>query len=378
MPDRLWFSRLGVVLACLTLFACASPRYPIAPGGPSPSPSSPRPYAPPPSQPARPPVMTPQASRLSDLPGWTTEDHAGAFLAFLSGCRVTRDPALYELCHQARALGPLDEDAARAFFETHFRPRAVEPEGVLTGYFVPEYEAREQRVPPFTAAVRPKPFDLPASNTALYADRAAIEAQDPAPGQALAWMRPEDLFFMQIQGSGVLDFPDGHRLKAGFAATNGQPFVPIAAPLRQRGALAASGTSGESIRAWLADHRGPEADAVMQLNPRYVFFVVSPDDGRDPVGTAGLPLAPGRAIAVDQGQHAMGGLYWIDADAPTLNGAAPVYRRLAMALDTGGAIKGPARADLYIGRGSAAGVEAGHIRHTLRLYELTPVVEPDR
>ena len=110
----------------------------------------------------------------------------------------------------------------------------------------------------------PSPPTCPRRRRA-YADRAAIEAQDPPPGQALAWMRPEDLFFMQIQGSGVLDLPDGRRLKASFAASNGQPFTPIAAPLRERGALAAAGSSGDGIRAWLADHRGPDADAVMQL-----------------------------------------------------------------------------------------------------------------
>ncbi len=125
----------------------------------------------------------------------------------------------------------------------------------------------------------------------------------------------------------------------------------------------------------LADHRGPEADAVMDLNRRYVFFQVAPDDGRQPVGTAGLMLTPGRSIAVDVSLHPLGGLYWIDADAPTLRGAATDYRRLAVALDTGGAIKGQVRADLYVGRGKAAGVEAGHIRHALRLYQLVPASE---
>ena len=111
----------------------------------------------------------------------------------------------------------------------------------------------------------------------------------------------------------------------------------------------------------------------MDLDRRYIFFNIAPDDGLNPVGTAGLPLPPGRAIAVDQGLHPLGGLYWIDADSPTLSGAAPDYQRLVVALDTGGAIKGSVRADLYIGRGDAAGVEAGHIRHALRLYQLVPV-----
>jgi membrane-bound lytic murein transglycosylase A len=369
MPDHLsWIRRFGVVAACLTLYACASPRYPIESARPLPPPS--RPYAPP--SPGRAEeTPTPALRRVADLPGWAEEDHAAAFQAFQAGCRVAADPALYELCRRARAMGRLDEDEARYFFESHFQPRSINGQGVLTGYFVPEYEAREEPTPPFTAAVRPKPADLPSANAGPYADRATIEAE--APEQALAWMRAEDLFFMQIQGSGVLDFPDGHRMKASFAASNGQPFVPIAAPLRARGALTTANSSGETIRSWLADHRGPDADAVMQLDPRYIFFNIAPDDGREPAGTAGLPLTPGRAIAVDQTQHPLGGLYWIDANAPLLNGAAPAYRRLAMALDTGGAIKGSVRADLYLGRGPAAGVEAGHIRHALRLYELVPL-----
>jgi membrane-bound lytic murein transglycosylase A len=367
MPEAIRrLQRLAGLLVCLTLAACVTPRYPV---GPPPAATPPRgPYAPPaPSVPQ--PTETPEYRRLSDLPGWTEEDHAAGFRAFQAGCRVTPDQALYDLCRRARAMGEVGEDQARAFLEAHFRPRAIPSEGVLTGYFVPEYEARESPYPPFTAPVLPKPTDLPPGG-APYLDRAAIEAEEPGP--VLAWMRPEDLFFMQIQGSGVIDFPDGRRMKASFAASNNQPFTPIAAPLRERGALTAANTSGPGIRAWLSDHRGPEADAVMRLNRRYVFFTLAPDDGLDPPGTAGLPLTPGRALAVDQSQHALGGLYWIDADAPVLHGAAPAYRRLAMALDTGGAIKGPARADLYLGRGDAAGVEAGHIRHTLRLYELVP------
>jgi membrane-bound lytic murein transglycosylase A len=114
----------------------------------------------------------------------------------------------------------------------------------------------------------------------------------------------------------------------------------------------------------------------MQLNPRYVFFSLAPDDGREPVGAAGVPLPAGRAIAVDPTRHAMGELFWLDAAAPTLAGAFPAYRRLALALDTGGAIKGPVRADLYMGLGPDAGAEAGRVRHVLRMYRLVPRVGP--
>jgi membrane-bound lytic murein transglycosylase A len=142
--------------------------------------------------------------------------------------------------------------------------------------------------------------------------------------------------------------------------------------MREQGLLGAD-TSAQAIRQWLSDHRGPDADAVMDLNPRYVFFRTAPDDGLDPAGAANVPLPAGRAVAVDLSRHGLGEPFWIDASAPTLPGVFPVYRRLVMALDTGGAIKGDVRADLYIGRGDAAGLEAGRIRHTLRMYRLTPV-----
>jgi len=203
----------------------------------------------------------------------------------------------------------------------------------------------------------------------LYPVRAEIEA---AGGEALAWLRPEDLFFLQIQGSGTLVFPDGSRRRAAYAADNGRPFVGIARVMRERGLLADNQTSGEAIRAWLAAHRGAQAQAVMNENPRYIFFGLQPDDGREPAGAAGVPLPPGRAIAVDPTQHAYGEVFWISAQAPALAGAFPTYRRVVGALDTGSAIRGPVRADLYLGRGGAAGAEAGRIRHELRLFRLVP------
>jgi membrane-bound lytic murein transglycosylase A len=228
--------------------------------------------------------------------------------------------------------------------------------------------------------VRPRPADLPAADVGAsggaqpWLDRAAIE--DTEENQPLAWMKPEDLFFLQIQGSGVLDFPDGRKLKAVYAANNGQPFAGLATPMRQQGLLAADNTSGEAIRGWLADHRGPDADAVMRLNPRYIFFTLQPWDGKEPAGAAGVTLTPGRALAVDPSRHDYGALYWIDGEAPSLSGAFPRYRRLAMALDTGSAIKGEVRADLYFGMGATAGAEAGRVKHRLKLYRLTPVLDP--
>ena len=283
-----------------------------------------------------------------------------------------------------------DDAQARRFFETSFQAEIIPGAGLLTAYFAPEYPARVASDPVFSAPLRPRPADLvlvdpgPDDPTARrrsrlslggslfpYPDRTAIELTPPV--RALAWMRPEDLFFLQIQGSGGVVLPDGRRLKAVYDSDNGQPFRPIAPAMVRQGLLAPAHASGEAIRAWLAAHRGPPAQAVMDLNPRYVFFSLVPDDGRDPVGAAGVRLTPGRAVAVDPTFATYGELYWIDAISPVLAGAAPTYRRLVMALDTGSAIRGPVRADLYLGRGERAGLEAGRVRHTLLLVRLVPL-----
>jgi membrane-bound lytic murein transglycosylase A len=364
-----------MLTACATGGALQAPP-PVAQNGPAPLPAPPVAT---PATPAPPEGVQPALS-WARLPGWDHEDHAAALDMFRASCGVEKDAAWREVCLRARDLGPQDEVIAKAFWETNFRVRPAGEDGLLTGYFAPEYPARASRGGAFTAPVRPRPADLPTADvgtnggTAPWLDRAAIQATDEV--QPLAWMKPEDLFFLQIQGSGVLDFPDGRKLRAVYAANNGQPFVGVATAMRQQGLLAADNTSGEAIRAWLADHRGPDADAIMQLNPRYIFFTLQPWDGREPSGAAGVTLTPGRALAVDPARHDYGALYWIDGEAPSLSGAFPVYRRLAMALDTGSAIKGDVRADLYLGTGAAAGVEAGRVKHRLKLYALTPVLDP--
>ena len=325
------------------------------------------------------------------LPGWDQEDALGALAGLRAGCRVAKVPDLATICQDLARQAPGDAAAARLFFETRFDIVPVETPGLLTGYFSPEYDARLIPDAEFSAPLRAKPADLivpnpaPGASTASvnaavgrlidgqlvpYPDRAEIEHLGL--GKPLMWLRPEDLFFLQVQGSGTAILPGGERRKLIYNGSNGRTFIGLGKIMRERALLADNATSAEEIRQWLVAHRGPEATALMQLNPRYVFFSVSADDGQEPIGSAGIPLPPGRAIAVDPGVTPMGGLYWIDAQAPVLSGAFPTYRRIVTALDTGGAIKGPARADLYLGKGPAAGLEAGRIRHTLKLYALKP------
>ena len=331
-------------------------------------------------------------SSLANLPGWVEEDHASALAAFQAGCVAAAGADMQAVCTRARALGRPDEITARVFLEANFRPVILSGPGLLTGYFAPEYPARSTPDGAFSSALRGKPADLVYAppgpgdppgrkplarqaaedgRTCPYPDRAGIELT-PAT-DALAYLRPEDLFFLQIQGSGVLVFSDGRRLKASYAADNGRPFVPIASAMIRRGELERDRASASGIRTWLREHAGPQAQSVMDLNPRYVFFSLAVDDGREPQGAAGLPLTAGRAVAVDPAWHAYGEPYWIDAAAPTLAGAVRSYRRLVMALDTGSAIRGDVRADLYLGRGEAAGMEAGRVRHTLLMVKLVPI-----
>ena len=389
-------------------------------------------------------IPTKWTGKVSDLNGWSAEDHLAAFVAFRAGCKVVKDAALHGVCVAAGVERVVDDGDAKRFFEQHFRVETLPGEGVLTGYFAPVYPARTNRDPEFSAPVRAPPppmrlvtlsppTEMDPLTLAKATDRSGVAFGDPAPStsseqltpdtksatdligslldpetpsvgvprqptqpdrsaksiplreaerwiieqapadDAVAWMRPEDLFFMQIQGSGVLVFPGGDRKRAAYAGDNGKPFVGIARVMVHDGLLPQNGASGDAIRRWLSAHVGIEADQVMRKNPRYVFFRVGGDSGGEPQGAAGVPLPPGRAIAMDSAHHTFGAPYWIDAEAPLLAGAAPQYHRLAVALDTGGAIRGPIRADLYLGTGDAAGREAGRVRHILKLARLVPI-----
>jgi len=361
---------VGALSGVFLLSACATARGPEQPANPEPPPSKPAPEAP-----AKPPAEPPAVpASFAELKGWADADHAEAFAAYRATCQVAKDSGGAEICRRARFQPErLDDLAARAFFEANFRPERLEGDGVLTAYYAPEYTARREPDAEYSGPVRARP----ANHAALSgrADRTAIETAGA--GDVLAWMRPEELFFLQIQGSGVLTFPDGERVKALFAAHNDMPFSGVANSMRQRGLLAADNTSGEAIRAWLAANRGPAADEIMRLNRRYVWFRLAPDDGLHPAGAAGVPLPPDHAVAVDLSRHALGTVFWIEAEAPILTGAFPTYNQLVVALDTGGAIQGPVRADLYLGSGPEAGVEAGRVRHTLSMVRLVPKVGPD-
>ena len=377
--------RSGFALGLLALLVTACAERPVTPAVVTP----PKIPAGPEQPPVYLPTPVPEGARLSDLPGWENTDPFIAIEALRATCQYKKGRQYAAICADMARQDFETPQQIMAFLNVHFRVEKVEGQGLLTGYFVPDYDAQLTPDTEFSQPVRTKPADLvyvpgsqltPASSAPKVAARRLGDLYVPyftraeieqLPATAKYYMRPEDYFFMQLQGSGFLDLPDGKRVYAAYAADNGWPFVGIAKTLTERGILDKTQTSGDNIHAWLAAHRGPEATEIMNTNPRYGFFAIQPDQ-TEPVGASGLALPSGSAIAIDPAQNDMGDLFWIDADAGALKDSFPAYQRMVAALDTGGAIKGKIRADLYVGHGQRAGSEAGRIKHTLRMWRLVP------
>lgn len=358
-------------------------------------------------------TLLPQS--FADLDGWAQDDHAAAFAAFRASCAALAVPpaevgpasvptlkaGLVHACALAHRLGPAPSGRmARLFFEVAFRPYRVVPGGTgaafYTGYYEPEVAGSLAPGNGFDVPVYGRPDDLvmqgagptPNSGGALrrtadglvpYPDRAAIEDGALAGrGLEVAWLRdPIDLFFMQIQGSARLRLPDGRVLRLNYDGYNGHPYLPVGRLLIQRGLVPREEMSMARIRAFM--EADPAAGrALRRENPSYVFFKVlqlGADAGA--MGAQGVPLTAGRSIAVDRTAHTYGAPVFVEADLPlTAPGSAEPFRRLVIAQDTGSAIVGPARADIYFGTGRAAGDVAGRIRHPGRFTLLVPRLAP--
>ena len=351
------------------------------------------------------------------LPGWDEADAGDAYDAFALSCasllkRAADAPAnpaerlehprydtlsgtvadWTEACADASSPRLPGEAAARAFFERHFVPVEVTaPDSLFTGYFEPTYQARPAPAPPYTAAVLGVPDDLVTVDLGAfsedfadrdlvgrlrgrrlvpYADAAGIAA-DPPDAAVLGYADPNDLLFLQIQGSGRLEFPDGSVLRAGYAGKNGRAYVPVGRTLVQDGALALEDVSMQSIRAWLDAAPPEEAARVRHSNPSYVFFrpLDLPDPEGGPVGAQGVQLTGGASLAVDRRYHAMGLPVWLETEATDDN---PAIRGLFVAQDTGGAIRGPVRGDVFFGAGPEAARLAGTMNAAGRMVVLLP------
>lgn len=347
-------------------------------------------------------VMPASSATLANLPGWADAPMAASLSAFRRNCPTlaVRAPAYAPVCAAQAALpDTVDDPAARAFFETWFRPVRVgaEGSGFLTGYFEPEIAAARVRSEAFPVPVYRRPADLveidpggapagfPADLTFArrtkaglvpYPDRAAINAGAlDGRGLELAFLAdPVDAFFMQVQGSARLRFRDGGTLRVNYAGKTGHPYTAIGRIVVEEGHIPREELDYKRLRDWLKAH--PAAAArIMDRNRSYIFF--APVDGLDandgPLGAAGFPLIPEVSLAVDPDHNAFGTPIWIDARLPASDTADAPFRRLMIGEDRGSAIIGAARGDVFFGSGDAAGERAGRIRHGATFYRLVPV-----
>ena len=271
------------------------------------------------------------------------------------------------LCRDAVSL-PADDEAVRSFFESRLTPWRLSDDGgsdraFLTGYFQPEVAGARAQRPGFSVPLYRLPPDLAATGYS----RAEIDAGALAGrGLELVWLAdPIDAFFVSIQGSALVSLAEGGVMAIGVAGTNGRTYVAIGRRLVANGEIPADKVSLQTIRAWLRAHPA-EARSVMESNPRYAFFREIAAGG--PVGSTGVVLTPGRSLAVDPAFMPMNVPVYIDSR----DAEGRPLQRLTLAQDSGGAIKGPLRADFYWGAGSAAEAEAGAMQSPGRLYLLLP------
>ena len=358
------------------------------------------------------------------LNGWEVDDHAAAFATFLTSCRPLlrasvregdKRPmylALTQVCRQALAVGRLTDDQARIFFEHNFRPLRIaslgDSAGLLTGYYEPIVDGSRFPTGIFKVPIYRRPPDLvpPRNSTgpgfpnkgqslrrtssgALvpYYDRGQIlDGALDGKHLEICWIKNQsDALGIQIEGSARVRLEDGTILRINYDGHNGYPFVPVSRILIERNIIPRKEMSLERIREWIrADPQS--AEEVLRQNRSFVFFrIVGLSDDREPkdaqgaphdreaVGAQGVPLTPGRSIAVDNALHVYGTPFFIQADLPLTDEKRRIkFDRLMIAQDTGSAIVGPARADIFWGAGDRAGQLANHVHHPGNFALLVP------
>ena len=348
-------------------------------------------------QPVPPPAPVPllTAARFSDLPGWHDADLNPALSAFRRSCDViaAKPPAevIADYAGTAadwQAVCAQQAGDARTFFEKNFTPYAFSDEGLFTGYYEPEIHGSRTQQGNYQTPVYGLPDDLiqvdlsqfsqqfksehiagrlDGRKLVPYADRADINAKGLPAAKILFWCDdPVALFFLQIQGSGRVRFTDGRSARIAYAGTNGRPYTAIGRVLLAKGELEKAKISLATIRDWLKAH--PEqAQGVMEANQSFIFFEEKAlgDTALGSNGVQGVPLTPLGSMAIDLRKNALGAPYYVVADS---------VHALLIAQDTGGAIRGQVRGDIYFGFGGAAEQRAGEMKAQGRMFVLLPNV----
>ena len=353
----------------------------------------------------------------ADIAGWNDDDHLAAFKTFRASCKpiseqhtLPADPkgdpkalgiSLREPCRAARAADITDSAKARSFFEDHFVAlqisRLGENAGFVTGYYEPVIDGSRTQTDVYNVPVYRRPSnlfvrgftqdspELPNKGQVFrkigrrklvpYYDRGQIEDGAIAGrGLEICWLKNQtDLLFSQIQGSARVRLEDGSTIRINYAAHNGYPYTAIGRVLIDRGIIPKEQMSMQKIREWL-DQNPDGAKELRRQNRSYIFFrEVQLSDKDEAVGAQGVPLTPGRSIAVDKSLHVYGTPFFIEGELPIESEQSKTpFRRLMIAQDTGSAITGPARADLYFGAGADAGRVSGRLRHNMHFVMLAP------
>ena len=331
------------------------------------------------------------------MPGWKEENHALAWKALLASCSPMKDrPDWRTPCAAAAQLVNPDAATVRRYFETYFTPyQLTNPDGtdtgLVTGYYEPLLHGSRKPSRRYRYPVYAVPDDLlivdlgdvypqlkgmrlrgriEGRRIVPYYDRAQIDNGAPAlRGKEIAWVEdPIDLFFLQIQGSGRIRLDDGQMVRVGYADQNGYPYRSIGRWLVERGELPIEKASMQGIKDWARTHPEKLKD-LLNYNASYVFFRELPGDLPGPLGAQGVPLTAGRSVAIDARYVPLGAPVYLATTRP--NSTVPL-NRLMMAQDTGGAIRGPVRADFFWGYGDEAGREAGRMKQELRMWLLLP------
>jgi membrane-bound lytic murein transglycosylase A len=352
-------------------------------------------------------------AQWADILGWREDDHLAAYKAFRTSCtpiaaqhKLPSDPkalgiSLRVPCRAAKAADITDDARAKAFFEEYFLPlrisRLGETDGFVTGYYEPVIDGSRTQTDVYNVPVYRRPSNLFVRGTTQnsvglpnkgdvfrkigrrklvpYYDRAQIEDGAIAGrGLEICWLKDQtDLVFAQIQGSARVRLQDGSTIRINYDAHNGYPYTPIGRVLIDRGIVPREQMSMQRIREWL-DQNPDGAKELRRQNRSYVFFrEVQLSDKDEAVGAQGVPLTPGRSIAVDKSLHVYGTPFFIEGVLPIESELSKTpFRRLMVAQDTGSAITGPARADLYFGAGAEAGKVSGRLRHNMHFAILVP------
>jgi len=344
-----------------------------------------------------------EALSFDKLDGWKADNQAAAFAAYLKSCGaiLNATPAmrkarpvyggLYNACRSATAVaagGSVGDETARKFFEDNFKPVRILPEmktygyytgadGFYTGYYEPEVTGSRVKTAEYSVPLYGVPAKFAGKKSTVFAqyDRTDIEkgALD-GKGLEICWVRnPVDAFFAQIQGSTRVKLTDGALMRLNYIASNGKPYTPVGRILIDQGVYTPQEMSMDKIRAYM-EANPEEGQALREKNRSYVFFSKTTlEPHEECLGAQGIQLTPGRSIAVDPSQHIYGTPVWIDAKLP-LKGEAPddSFQRLMIAQDTGSAIRGAARADIYFGHGPDIPSIAGRIKQFGKFVMLVP------